>query len=180
MGRVKKMKHLLQALPRWREQRVAWKATVQAARSPLDAALEVEFELVPSKKHNDLLLRCVYKASLQECHFQPVHDVSVESIDYQDLESISDSSRESALAEQEIAMLRAENESLRNKNFFLEQQSQHQSQEEVLRKALCDAELMVDLLDDPSEPPPSQYWGNMCSPSGSTGVPSDFGFSSGC
>merc|ERR1712046_99328 len=39
---------------------------------------------------------------------------------------------------------------------------------------------MQDSLDNPSEPPPFQYWANSLSPAASTGVPSDFGFGSGC
>merc|ERR1719272_2485131 len=48
--RVKKMKHLLQALLRWREERVAWKAGSKGGQSPLDVALAPRLELVPSKK----------------------------------------------------------------------------------------------------------------------------------
>merc|ERR1712070_1313606 len=82
--RVKKMKHLLQALLRWREQRVAWKAQSQVGQSPLDAVLALELELVPSKKHNDLLLRCVqpgattpfvYSQGLCEFQLQITQDV---------------------------------------------------------------------------------------------------------
>jgi hypothetical protein len=187
--RVKKMKHLLQALPRWREQRVASKAGVKAKTSQLDIALEPVLELVPSKKHNDLLLRCVqfrpaaapmYRPSLLECHQENAQDQSPPqstSSECDDVESITDSSS-SAPAElkQEIAMLRAENARLRGKKCVLE----HQCQDDVLRKALFDAEQMADVFDNPSEPPPCAYWGNPVSPSGSTAVPSDFGFSSGC
>jgi len=56
--KLKKMKHLLQALLRWRAQRASWtaEATVQ---SSIDEALQKRLELVPAKSHNDLVLRCV-------------------------------------------------------------------------------------------------------------------------
>jgi len=186
--RVKKMKHLLQALPRWRDQRVAWKASAHAGKSPLDAALEAQLELVPSKKHNDLLLRCVqpraatpalYRPGLWESQHQSDHaqDASPKSAsDVEDFESSTDSSSVSTDLMHQIAMLRAENASLRGKNSFLE----HRSQDAVLQKALFEAECMTDLFDNPSEPPPCGYWGNAVSPHGSTAAPSDFGFSSGC
>jgi len=185
--RLKKMKHLLQALPRWHEQRVAWKASTQAGKSSLDAALAPQLELVPSKKHNDLLLRCVQpKAAavaacgpdLWQSQFENAQATSPKSkwSDMEDNDSVPESSNGSIDLMHEIAMLRAENDRLRGKNVFL----QHQSQEEVLRKALADVELMPDLFDDPSEPPPFEYWGNGSSPNGSTTVPSEFGFGSGC
>jgi hypothetical protein len=105
-----------------------------------------------------------------------VPEVSSHS-DCQDMQSISDVADEpSTELLNEIAQLRAENEKLRSKHCFLEQQSQ----EEMMRRALCQAELIGDALDDPSEPPPFEYRYKMTSPSGSTGVPSDFGFGSGC
>jgi hypothetical protein len=60
--KLKKMKHLLQALLRWRTQRVEWRAGSPAKNgcvSELDMALEMELLVVPSKTHNDLVLRCV-------------------------------------------------------------------------------------------------------------------------
>jgi len=90
-------------------------------------------------------------------------------------ESIPDSAGGSTDIELELAALRAENARLRDTNSLL----QTQSQDNVLRKALFEAESMVE-LDDPSEPPLCQYWGSMVSPSGSTAASSDFGFHSGC
>lgn len=186
--RVKKMKHLLQALPRWREQRVAWKASTQVGASMLDSALEPRLELIPSGKHNDLLLRCVqpgsaiasmYRPVLWQCQFQDAHEEFSQPMAglAEDLDSNCDSCATSTDLLQEIAALRAENESLRGKNCFLE----HQSQEEMLRKALHDAERMADAFDNPSEPPPCEYRCNVSTtPCGSTAAPSDFGFGSGC
>jgi len=74
--KLKKMKHLLQAVLRWRSLRVEWQASMGATSrsttggsarvSAVDAALEMELLLVPSKKHNDLLLRCVCPEALPE------------------------------------------------------------------------------------------------------------------
>jgi len=183
--KVKKMKHLLQALPRWREERVAWRTSAQVYQ-PLDAVLEPQLELVPSKMHNDLFLRCVQPVTatplvqeqcLWESHQQESqHLIPKSSLkDREDVQSMADSAGASAELELELAALRAENARLRGTNFFL----QRQSQDDVLRKALFEAEAMVG-LDDPSEPPHCEYQGNMVSPSGSTAASSDFGFRSGC
>jgi hypothetical protein len=59
--KLKKMKHLLQALFRWHADRVAMRnpATISAAKlSGIDVAVKLQLELVPSKSHNDLLIRC--------------------------------------------------------------------------------------------------------------------------
>jgi len=57
--KLKKMKHLLQAVLRWREERVAWQAASGLKVSSVDEILRPRLELTPSKTHNDLLLRCV-------------------------------------------------------------------------------------------------------------------------
>lgn len=183
--RVKKMKHLLQALLRWRDERACWRTSAQVYH-PLDAVLEPQLELVASTMHNDLLLRCVQPVAatpflwapcLLEC--QPLEAQGLtsksNSNDAEDVGSVAGSAGESTDLTLELEMLRAENEQLRDKNSVL----QRQSQDEVLRKVLFDAESMVE-LDDPSEPPLSNYWGNMVSPSGSTAASSNFGFHSGC
>lgn len=72
--KIKKMKHLLQALLRWRSLRMEWRAASSTASSArkaqgpgaVDAALEMELSVVPSKKHNDLLLCCVCPEALSE------------------------------------------------------------------------------------------------------------------
>jgi len=70
--KLKKMKHLLQALLRWRTQHVEWSASMMAhgccaraaCSTELAAALDMELLLVPSKTHNDLILRCVHSTPL--------------------------------------------------------------------------------------------------------------------
>jgi hypothetical protein len=54
--RPKKMKHLLNALIQWREEYMA--SRTAGVKGALDEALEARLELVPSSKHNDLMLRC--------------------------------------------------------------------------------------------------------------------------
>jgi hypothetical protein len=183
--KVKKMKHLLQALLRWREERAAWKAAVQVAQNPLDTALEPKLELVPSKQHNDLLLRCVqtkpsaprvFDACLQQSQHQMANNMCPFSDCNDDAQSFMQDLSHPVDMIQEIEMLRSENERLRQQNCILEKQSL----DEVMRKALVEADSMADTWDDPSEPPPFQYWSKAFSPASSTGVPSDFGFSSGC
>lgn len=182
--RVKKMKHLLQALLRWREQRVAWKTHARNGKSSIDAMLETELELVPSKKHNDLLLRCASPCgTIPTLHVSAVHEpYNVEDMQSTANNDLSDSldtqsnMSESSDLMQEIAMLRAENEQLRSKNSLLLEQ---QCQEETMQKALVEAEMLADVFDNPSEPPPFTYCNFAMSPSGSTGVPSELGFGSG-
>eukprot|EP00420_Gonyaulax_spinifera_P025117 CAMPEP_0197896094 /NCGR_PEP_ID=MMETSP1439-20131203/38959_1 /TAXON_ID=66791 /ORGANISM="Gonyaulax spinifera, Strain CCMP409" /LENGTH=438 /DNA_ID=CAMNT_0043516579 /DNA_START=107 /DNA_END=1423 /DNA_ORIENTATION=+ len=61
--KLKKMKHLLQAVLRWRDQRAAWQAEAGARVSAVEEALQDRLELTPSKRHNDLLLICIPAAA---------------------------------------------------------------------------------------------------------------------
>lgn len=55
--RLKKLKHLLQWLLKWREERLGWRrSNVSRKPSALDKILEPTLRLVPSEKYNDLLL----------------------------------------------------------------------------------------------------------------------------
>lgn len=61
--RFKKLKHLVQAVLRWREQRVRWCEEQGAAGFPvvesaLDDAVAMRLEMVPAAKQADLELRC--------------------------------------------------------------------------------------------------------------------------
>jgi len=165
--RVKKMKHLLQALMQWREQRAACHR-----HTDLDEALKFRLEVVPSKKHNDLLLRCVLPSRCPSTASDSVPS------DCQSVASESTAASTDLMAQ--LAILRAENASLRSKNSFLEQQTQH----EVLQKeGTClpirpRSPERKDVWDDPSEPPPFEYRGSLTTPSASTAVPSSF-FNSG-
>jgi hypothetical protein len=57
--KLKKMKHLLQAVLQWRQQRVTWQAATGFKVGSVDEVLQPKLELIPSKTHNDLVLRCV-------------------------------------------------------------------------------------------------------------------------
>jgi len=57
--KLKKMKHLLHAVLRWREQRVAWQVATSFKGGSVDEVMCPRLELQPSKTHNDLLLRCM-------------------------------------------------------------------------------------------------------------------------
>lgn len=57
--RLRKLKHLVQAVLRWRELRVTWLAETNSPPSIVDEVLVPTFELVQSKKHSDLVLRCM-------------------------------------------------------------------------------------------------------------------------
>mmetsp|Transcript_20758 Transcript_20758/g.71719 ORF Transcript_20758/g.71719 Transcript_20758/m.71719 type:complete len:475 (+) Transcript_20758:59-1483(+) len=63
--RLKKLKHLLHAVLRWRDQRQEWRQSHQVKKSAVENALEPCLKLVASDKHNDLLLHCTVGAA--EC-----------------------------------------------------------------------------------------------------------------
>lgn len=158
--KLKKMKHLLQALLRWRSQRINWKVSMEASGystgfhttrpNELDAALEMELLLVPSKTHNDLILKCVCSQSHCAPAVSPATPQSQPSIqrretserwaDITDGEEASTESEQEPLTpssrsvsgisctsggsstnlEQELSFLRSENAKLRCENHVLE------------------------------------------------------------
>lgn len=58
--RIRKMKHLVQAVLRWRDQRVAWRATASPKASVVDEAVRPALQLLASRRHNDLVLRLIH------------------------------------------------------------------------------------------------------------------------
>merc|ERR1711971_75171 len=131
--RLKKMKHLINAVLRWRNQCVAWRSEANLRDSVVDKTVSPCLELVPSRRHNDLVLRFANtKVVIQptqmpepclrmECKIQASHDVPETAKSEAELCSTEDGSSnssrsDSADLEREIAMLRAENNALRNKN----------------------------------------------------------------
>lgn len=186
--RLKKMKHLVQAVLRWREQRVSWRAAGTTKATAVDAAVAPTLQLLASNKHNDLVLRLVHveahsvppqaaataRRVVQEQHFEARVQVSI---------SCEGTHLPAAACEplpdlaQEMAQLRAENAALRNRNEALQLQ-----QAELLHTPPKPSALHLDreIFDDPFEPPPeirSQncFWLPHASPAGSTAVPSEFG-----
>jgi len=160
--------------------------------SRLDAALEARLELVQSKKHNDLLLRCVVPTQQQQS--PPAEPVTVEQpwveervdrwCDAEDDDESTAASSAGSELQKELEQLRCENERLRSQNCFLEKQ-QAESAAKPQLWALDDPWE----LDDPFEPPPTQYtqyWSSAPSPAFkssaqspvSTAAPSEFCMSS--
>merc|ERR1719240_516449 len=57
--RLRKLKHLVQAVLRWRELRIMWLSSTGGTSSVVDDVLVPSLNLVQSKKHSDLVLRCI-------------------------------------------------------------------------------------------------------------------------
>lgn len=196
--KLKKMKHLLQAVLRWRAQRADWRSTSRCAQGAIDAAVDMQLELVPSKSHNDLLLRVTCQGASADTSrtasamAKPLLEVPIQMEEMSTSASASPRSQKSAASansalQDELARLRSENAKLRFQKDELESRSRSEA-DAVLRAQLFDtpskpslASLEEAVLDNPFEPPPEMYchpsmWG--ASPAASTGVPSCWGFDS--
>jgi hypothetical protein len=229
--KLKKMKHLLSALLRWRSLRREWQASsapatkrgARGARSAVDEALEMELVLVPSKTHNDILVHCVCHESPQErctstnsspqqidrpppmtpafrlelpprqnddCEANATDTPSTEAASNPRSPSCKSSSElscgsvNSGRLEQELALLRSENAKLRSENNILE--SRAMLNDTVLQRELFQTPLklqqpppdVVEIFDDPFEPPPQiRQWEEYSSPVCST--PGSISFCSG-
>ena len=108
--KMRKMKHLLQAsrpykfkaqqrqaLLRWRQQRLAY----GTKGHEMQRALQPELELVPSKRHNDLLLRFAGPERLSEASPEASERASTATT--------------ASCVQEELKALRAENEKLRSR-----------------------------------------------------------------
>merc|ERR1712226_1617238 len=69
--KIKKMKHLIQAMLRWREQRLEWRRSTGAKPTPVDDVIEPWLELVTSETHNDLVLCCGASGCERSCGSSP-------------------------------------------------------------------------------------------------------------
>jgi hypothetical protein len=173
--KLKKMKHLLNAIFRWRADRCALRASRNL--SSVDAAIAVDLDIIPSGSHNDLLLR-----SFTTKHV-PESVVANDSID-RAVESEDDSlSSSSDYAMQcELARLRAENEQLRSEN------TAALAAKKLEIPIMLESPLwMDDVFDDPSEPPPAVWFSSSASTrpgssvgSGTSTPFTDISFSSSC
>lgn len=187
--KLKKMKHLVQAVLRWGEQRSAWRAEACMQHSSVDEVLKSRLQLVASTKHNDWLLICdsvddTDASIMSPCpplSRTPSQQTETGSPDEStDAESILSSA--SAELNREREMLLAENAMLRNRNELLEQFSN----DGALHAQLFDPstklrpdQVLQDVFDDPFEPPPQLLWSQDASPR-STAAASNFSSSSGC
>lgn len=160
--RLKKMKHLLTAVIRWREERQTWQRRGGFKPSAVDEVLAPKLELIPSTKHNDLVLVCTSGEAMM-----PVPSVCRGSLEdgRSQLTSGPEPTRRHSL-HSELDRLRAENEELRAQN--LQMQGQTFS---TCRLAL--PQLPAAVLDDPFEPPPEKrFWSEACSTKASSGATS--------
>lgn len=185
--KIKKMKHLLTALLRWRSQHIEWAETAKRGRgSDVDNAIELELQLVPSKRHNDLILRigrpCLSDLKTGVVASLPCRGMLWSETTDNEFERAPSSpkstapSSASAAMQEEMAALRAENDALRRKNCSLESYGRGSFQqawafgtqviEQQLQLPMVD--FPDDLLDSPFEPPPqvcSSFWGSISSTS---------------
>jgi hypothetical protein len=159
--KMKKMKHLVQAVLRWRNQRVEWTQSRAAKMTGVDKVLSPYLELVASKKHNDLMLRYVPCASCQDdLMLTSSQDTLVPS---PPVVLTSTSSSRSGM-EEELAFLRAENANLRSRNqvltyeqFDVSDMASEASSPESFPPVVFLPESMVEVFDDPFEPPPQKF-----------------------
>ncbi|CAK9069021.1 Uncharacterized protein SCF082_LOCUS34643 [Durusdinium trenchii] len=211
--KMRKMKHLLQAkfgrermlepaLLRWRGQRLAWGG--RSSRQMQDA-LEHELELVPSKRHNDLLLRLtpgpmtsgpvsVAMTPVPGCpNILPEDEAAEASPDWSSRASTGSTMSSAVHEVDELAALRAENEKLRSRNIALESTIRDQDCPYPVpisdwprrigigahgpgRKATVQCEALPEnLFDNPFEPPPQVWHSASASPTASTVAHSGFG-----
>jgi len=147
--RLKKLKHLLHSVLRWREQRQAWQRSAQSKPTEVDEVLKPTLVLVASNKHNDLLLRCsvgtednvesppALRGETSPVPRHPPQTFETFDVDEQPLEvptpekepvertpqrkpSVEASQLSSCKLQRELDRLRAENQELRAKNKALE------------------------------------------------------------
>lgn len=199
---IKKMKHLVQAVLRWRKQRFDSLAESCTRWGLVEDALAPQIDLVPSTKHNDLMLRYVHPRKVSVPHASPhlyfvPHTIAcgvrgggettvIEADEPCLSRTSSRSTTTSTNLELEVATLRADNAVLRTRNESLQHQGDSAVTFAELFHTLAKPQLsrQPEVFDDPFEPPPearSQYsfWNVSPSPVGSTAAPSDFGFSLG-
>lgn len=190
--KMKKMKHLVQAVLQWRDQRVEWRESSGSKQTEADKVLHPKMELVVSKSHNDLVLRCpdevappavVPDVVAEEA--TPTKPPKAGAVAEDRLSTCSTSSRRSRgvegsgdeVLERELAELRAENAALRRTNEHLlrdrdwfaepKPKSNDGQAPRPLLFTVCDQQEAVepDVFDDPFEPPPQRLcsWAHLAS-----------------
>jgi len=178
--KVKKMKHLVQSVLRWRDQRVNWRQSDGGKLTAVDEALNPKLEVLPSTRHNDLMLRCI----IPECDKPVACSLSSEETSSElSARSKSQSSSEDACRrasesssdiEQELERLRAENMLLRTQNqqLLLDHEEGRETSGMDFGGACSSPDQqslparMMEIFDDPYEPPPQRdYMWDLYSPS---------------
>lgn len=145
--RFKKMKHLLHAVLRWRDERQAWQRSRNGKHTAIDEVLIPNLELVPSKKHNDLMLCC---SSSADCIATQVDRPRTPS-SASSTTVVSDNG--SSDLQQEVQRLRSENRDLR----VMAEELSKQKSEKFPEQQLPEPQLPADIFDDPFEPPPEMH-----------------------
>lgn len=156
--RLKKLKHLLHAVLRWRDQRQAWQRSHNAKRTAVDEVLTQRLELVASEKHNDLVLRCFASqepaaargVTASPCRVAPKERAA-------DRVATACAARGPSCSLQlELERLRVENGQLRARNQALEEGSWSMttSPGTPAGRPQGPCQLPADVFDDPFEPPP--------------------------
>lgn len=201
--RLKKMKHLVQAILRWRTERLAWQKATGQKPTPVDAALrEFPLALRTPDGHNDLMLCCLRPEDDEERH--PREEALEEGLLATNAQQTNPpvlpraQSLQLSELEEENARLRAENQLLRmggnsqgehppammpQQQLLLAPFSDQISEEELLHQQ------EQEIFDNPFEPPPEApskhreaLWISLAS-SGCTSVSTSFPSSlqsSGC
>lgn len=74
--RMKKPKHLVQAVLRWRNERIMWRRMSGGKASAVDEAIEQKLDLQMADKYNDLILRLIHKpcVELESAELQSLQD----------------------------------------------------------------------------------------------------------
>lgn len=186
--RLKKMKHLVQAVLRWRELRRVWRSTGSPKVTEVDEAVALILELEPSTSHNDLVLRLITVPSpnLQAARHHSVLPPPKAKLVERCINSLTSQKKtedvQAAHLKEELEQLRRANAHLRSRNEQLEQQVE--SMEMPQMPLPRSPTICPEVFDDPFEPPPemrslTDFWASITSPASSTHAPSDFSFHSG-
>merc|ERR1719401_872560 len=165
------MKHLLQAILRWRTERVSLRVpTSTATCSAMDAALAMKLEMGPSQTKNDIVLRCISSITPVNtisdapvsCDLRVCGDASNYDKEFSDVVSTcgSEPSTPSNISLSGLSMssgstdLQQELDRLRNENSQLHSEKrvrESHTQLERERLLMMENSDMENLFDDPSE-----------------------------
>jgi len=167
--KMKKMKHLVQWVLRWREQRIKWRQCHGGKFTAVDELMSQKLELVASTRHNDFILRYeVHEEATNTARsWRSVSEPSCGQ--YTPLETQSSTKdapeclSEHCDTKQELDKLRTENLLLRAQNKQL-RLDQEEDDENVQRCAFAHSmqnphfapERVAEIFDDPYEPPPQK------------------------
>jgi len=173
--KIKKMKHLVNAVLQWRDQRVEWRQTVGSKLTEVDKGLHPKMELAVSKSHNDMVLKCPEVSMPLAVEEPPTPRPRGGDATEDRLSTCSTVSRRSCGAEtedeleREIAELRAENTALRKTNEDLLCNRDWSAKPELRgHSGQVPGPLLFmpmrdqhegpepDVFDDPFEPPPQR------------------------